>query len=121
NVPGAPYRSGIVLCGSMFGLGVWRHRNFETSHLFLAPRCQHELVPEPVDVTGTGGPGGKHRKPRSVAQAQRALGIDWMGRRELNQAIPPAYTEYIGRRLMESLGPVPKPGTIAKGEPWPRN
>lgn len=57
NVIGAPYNSGIVLCGSMFGLGVWRHRNFETNFGILAPSCEHGKHPFPIDVTGSGGPG----------------------------------------------------------------
>ena len=111
NVIGAPYESGIVLCGSMFGLGVWRHRNFETSFAVLAPSCRHDLVPTPIDVTGTGGPrrissrsdggGGDSRKPKSMDEASRVMGIDWMTRREISQAIPPAYTEWIGHRIME--------------------
>jgi DNA (cytosine-5)-methyltransferase 1 len=104
NVIGAPYASGIVLCGSMFGLGVWRHRNFETSNLLFAPSCRHELVPAPVDVTGTGGPGGRHRKPSNLQHAREVMGIDWMTRRELSQAIPPAYTSWIGTHLMAALG-----------------
>ena len=111
NVIGAPYEQGIVLCGSAFGLGVWRHRNFETSFLMLSPGCRHDLCPKPLDVTGTGGPcerpqhngGGAHRKPRSIGEARAAMGIDWMSRRELSQAIPPAYTEYIGAQLLAVL------------------
>lgn len=101
NVIGAPYHSGIVLCGSMFGLPVWRHRNFETSFPMMAPGCRHDIVTKPIDVTGTGGPGGRHRKPSSIQQAREALGIDWMTRKELSQAVPPAYTEYIARQLLE--------------------
>jgi len=122
NVIGAPYQSGITLCGSMFGLGVWRHRNFETSWLIWQPLCGHDLVPYPIDVTGTGGPcdrldkstGGAHRKPQNIAHAREVMGIDWMTRRDISQAIPPAYTKYIGDKLMEILGgpnppPLPNP------------
>jgi DNA (cytosine-5)-methyltransferase 1 len=106
NVVGAPLVNPITLCGSMFGLGVWRHRIFESTFEIEQPICRHELIPEPLDVTGTGGPcnhrktkgGGLHRKPKSMAQASAAMGIDWMTRRELTQAIPPAYSEYIGRQ-----------------------
>ncbi|MGF2075698.1 hypothetical protein, partial [Enterococcus casseliflavus] len=57
NVRGAPLVNPITLCGSMFGLGVWRHRLFEMSHPpLLVPQCDHASCPEPVDVTGTGGP-----------------------------------------------------------------
>ncbi len=111
NVVGAPYETGIILCGSMFGLGVWRHRHFEASFILLSLACRHDLVPEPIDVTGTGGPcdrlnkstGGAHRKPKNLAHAQEVMGINWMTRKELSQAIPPAYTNFIGKQLMEYI------------------
>jgi DNA (cytosine-5)-methyltransferase 1 len=103
------------LCGSMFGLGVWRHRLFETWPPIESKKCNHKLVPFPIDVTGTGGPskkprtspgGGLSRKPKNIRQASDVMGIDWMTRKELNESIPPAYTEYIGRQLMEYLNKV---------------
>jgi DNA (cytosine-5)-methyltransferase 1 len=109
NVSGADMSNSITLCGSSFGLPVWRHRKFIVSPpLTLVPPCAHHLAPKPIDVTGTGsrrvggredGGGGNSRKPRNLAEARAALGIDWMTRRELSQAIPPAYTEWIGRHL----------------------
>lgn len=113
NVVGSELQTTIRLCGSMFGLGVWRHRDFESSQLIMGkPACQHELVPEPIDVTGTGsrrigerpdGKGGNSRKPRNITEASEAMGIGWMTRKELSEAIPPAYTEWIGSRLMEQI------------------
>lgn len=109
NVVGSDLRNPITLCGSSFGLGVWRHRRFETSFpVVLTPPCSHALVPKPIDVTGTGGPfsgvrkavgGGISRKPRNLAHAREVMGIDWMTRAELSQAIPPAYTEWLGNHL----------------------
>jgi DNA (cytosine-5)-methyltransferase 1 len=113
NVVGAPLRNAVRLCGSSFGLPVWRHRLFEVKPMIgFVPPCAHHLAPEPLDVTGTGsrrledrtdGGGGNSRKPRSLGEARRALGIDWMTRRELAQAIPPAYTEWIGTQLLQQL------------------
>ncbi len=112
NVSGAPLRDWVRLCGSSFGLGVRRHRLFETSWFIMwPPQCQHWLQPEPVDVTGTGGPcdrapggrGGIHRKPRNLAHAREVMGIDWMTRPELGEAIPPQYTEHVGRQLLAVL------------------
>lgn len=109
NVQGAPLRNWVRLCGSSFGLGVRRHRLFETSWCIMwPPQCMHWLQPEPIDVTGTGGPaarppgqrGGIHRKPRNLAHAREVMGIDWMSRPELGEAVPPPYTEYIGAWLM---------------------
>ena len=111
NVVGAPLVNATRLCGSSFGLGVRRHRLFETDPVLIgAPQCAHHLQPEPVDVTGTGGPaavkpGGRviHRKPRNLAHAREVMGIDWMTRPELSEAVPPAYTEWVGRQLMAHL------------------
>jgi DNA (cytosine-5)-methyltransferase 1 len=114
NVEGARYamRNPVRLCGSSFSLGVRRHRLFETSWpIGFAPLCAHYLQPEPIDVTGTGGPatrerggnGGIHRKPRNLAHAREVMGIDWMNRRELSEAIPPAYTEWIGAQLIAHI------------------
>lgn len=111
NVPGAPLRSPVMLCGSSFGLGVRRHRMFESNVLLLVPECAHHLQPFPLTVTG-GGPytkGGnlfgwqpeRRRKPRTIAEARAAMGIDYMTRAELNEAIPPAYTEHLGRQLAD--------------------
>ena len=113
NVPAAPLRSPVVLCGSSFGLRVRRHRAFEASFGIMAPPCSHATQPEIVTVTG-GGPspasfhrpagGGPDRKPKNVADAADAMGIDWpMTRAELNEAIPPAYTEHIGAYLLRAL------------------
>ncbi len=69
-----------------------------------------ELDPRPLDVTGSGGPsdkprvgGGIHRKPKNIADASDAMGIDWMSRKDLSQAIPPAYSKYIGEQLRKVL------------------
>ena len=114
NVVGAPLIPDrtVQLCGSSFGLGVRRHRLFETNPpILMRPPCSHGMQPAPVDVTGTGGPtskvrsggGGMHRKPTSLAHAREVMGIDWMTRRELSQAIPPAYTEWIGRQMLDHM------------------
>jgi DNA (cytosine-5)-methyltransferase 1 len=116
NVAGAraDMRDPITLCGSSFGLGVRRHRLFEC-HGFevgLVPPCNHGEQPEPVDVTGTGssrigartdGAGGNSRKPRNLAHAREVMGIDYMTRQELSEAIPPAYTEFIGAQLIDHV------------------
>ena len=101
NVEGArPHlRSPSLLCGSMFGLDVRRHRLFETSFAVAAPPCNHAAQQgsypqatnrmnrrKTVEV-------GVYRIPISVQRA--AMGIDWMSLTELSQAIPPAYAEFL--------------------------
>ena len=109
NVPGAPMRADLKLCGCMFNLTrLKRQRWFETSwNLFtLLPPCHHDE--HPISVTGHGIPSGnfymdKLRYPEYIVLAKKAMGIDWMSRDELSQAIPPAYTEFIGSFLMREL------------------
>jgi len=109
NVIGAPYRSGIVLCGSMFGLAVRRHRNFESSDAMLAPQCEHRRQGPVLGVYGDGG-GGKSTRPSGGGgtKAHRhefaaLMGMPWATPREIVQAIPPAYTEWIGQRLLDAI------------------
>ena len=105
NVPGAPLAPGsLMLCGSMFGLKLRRHRLFECSRLMLPPRdCDHS-----TPVVGVyGHPGGSSKRDGrsfgSTADWREAMGIDWMTTKEMAESIPPAYTEWIGTRLMEII------------------
>lgn len=115
NVPGAAMRNPLTLCGSEFGLTttteahgrVWlrRHRLFE-SNVFLmgAGGCNcHGKATVPVYGGGAGG-SRVGISGLGVAKASReVMGIDWMTRDELDQAIPPAYTEHVGRQLVAAL------------------
>jgi DNA (cytosine-5)-methyltransferase 1 len=110
NVMGAPLSGfSAVMCGSMFGMKVRRHRLFETSFLMLSPPCNHAAQPVVLSVTGTGY-GGKHKghngtKPSGVVEAREVMGVDWpMTIAELSNAIPPAYTFFVGKQLMNVLG-----------------
>lgn len=108
NVVGAPLFSPLILCGTQFGLKVFRHRLFETS--FPVPALPHAPHTERigrngfVSVVGHGSSGaGTPKDHRTLAAWQTAMQIDWMTRQEMTQAVPPAYTEYIGRYLREYL------------------
>ena len=96
----------VMLCGSMFGLGVWRHRYFELwpARMILTPVCNH--TERPVLITGTTRRAARNggRFEYSAQQCRDASGLDWMTRKEMDEAIPPAYTEFIGSLLMEKLG-----------------
>jgi hypothetical protein len=94
NVPGAPMRADFMLCGSQFALPLRRHRLFETEpQLFtLMPPCDHS---RPVL-------GSPHGHPHFAGEADlwaEAMDIDWMRADDLAQAIPPAYTEFIGSEI----------------------
>ena len=108
NVPGAPLINPVILCGSMFGLGVWRHRLFESNFWMLRPRCNHPAVPKPLAVYGDHpqSPGDKTmrvNRARTLAEGQNAMAIDWMDWRCLTQAIPPAFSEFIGRAALQFI------------------
>lgn len=101
NVPGAPLRPTLMLCGSMFGLAVRRHRFFETSFAITRPppACKHEGLAIPV--YGRSTPKWYFERVGRIDETtrQRAMGINWMGVRELSQAIPPVYSKFIAEQL----------------------
>ena len=102
NVTGAPLRTSIMLCGSMFGLNLFRHRNFESNFYLWQPEhptwCKERVTMRrggtvPTLAGRAGGKGG------STQTWREASGIPWAATaRELAQSIPPSYSEYIGRQ-----------------------
>lgn len=104
NVPGAPMRADVVLCGTMFGLKVRRHRLFETNWEIRStpPPCDHSYQVFSVFGHGAGNnKWGKRPDAGTAAEWREAMGIDWMPRDVLSQAIPPAYTEWLGHQLAQ--------------------
>jgi len=113
NVDGAPLNNAVVLCGTMFPkLRVLRHRLFEANFEIVPP--SHKKHPKVhtfdrrkshygktdewkdfVQVTGGGN--------CTLAAARDAMGIDWMTKNEINESIPPAYTEFIGHELLRYM------------------
>ena len=105
NTMDAPLIKPVVLCGSMFGLKTYRHRLFESNiNLTVPAHPKHvakntKMGRKPVDgefIQVVGHFSG-------VPFAQKAMGIDWLGQKELAQAIPPAYTEYLGVQILNAL------------------
>ena len=131
NVEGAPLGASgflIMLCGTMFGLGtpsgsaeLRRHRLFETSFSIpLRPACQHgsgvisvhgdhprdrrrKVITVVEHTPQTNVVRNRDRATYSVQEALAAMGIDWMTMKGLSQAIPPAYSEFIGRQIIDQL------------------
>lgn len=113
NVVGSPLENSFMLCGSMFGLKTYRHRQFESNIFMLQPLHEPHRDKTPpagngispkgfISICGTGGVKGMKAK-EILDYWSMAMGIDWMNRAELAQAIPPAYTEYIGLQLLDKI------------------
>jgi len=95
NVMGAHLEAGY-LCGMMFGLGFYNHRAFETTFPWFQPgHPKHSIVFQRGKLFGANG--GRRRIVSEL------FGIDWMTRNERSNALPPAYTEYIGQYLMKAI------------------
>lgn len=114
NVQGSDLRRDLTLCGEMFGLGVLRHRYFEIEgftatapthkpHRGRVRGWRHGTYFDGPYVAVYGDGGGKG----SVEEWQDAMGIDWTSdRKSIAEAIPPAYTTWIGDQLIAHLGEV---------------
>lgn len=126
NVVGAPLIDPVMLCGTMFGLGtscgaeLRRHRLFESNIVLYTPsKCKHsgrrtigvyghgqcfEDKRRTISVTSSTPQQNVVRnlirKTYPVTEARRAMGIDWMVQADLSQAIPPAYTLFLGKQLL---------------------
>ena len=106
NVVGAPLENPIMICGLALGLKVKRHRLFESNLLLFSMPCPSHNQDYYV-IFGHECANRRHgetagRKNR-ISVGRAAMGVDWMARGELSEAIPPAYSEFIGRQIMESL------------------
>jgi DNA (cytosine-5)-methyltransferase 1 len=130
NVPGAPLRNPVVLCGTMFNLEtkhgsqLRRHRLFETNwEVGEIPLCNHnkysaigvygggqnpsrKKIPATVGVYGNSGGSSKRDGVQmfGIQDRRDAMGIQWMTGKELSQAIPPAYTKFLAERWLQSIG-----------------
>jgi DNA (cytosine-5)-methyltransferase 1 len=110
NVPGAALLNSVQLCGSFFGLTAYRHRLFESNIGLWSTPCLHSGVG--VAVYGkpdgrrlfTRADGSELRAWKSLEEGKEALGIDWCPSwHGIREAIPPAYTQFIGEQLLEHL------------------
>jgi DNA (cytosine-5)-methyltransferase 1 len=104
NVPRSPLRNPVMLCGAMFGLKSYRHRLFESNvalstpphpkHIAITSRAGHWRPGTQVSVAGNCAP---------IAMAREALGIPWMKRDGLRNAIPPVFAEFLARQIKATL------------------
>jgi len=118
NVPPAGRIMGdaVLVCGRAMGLpGIKRHRLFASNQPLMSPGCGCGVGQAPWGIYGDHGDGGRAwvrpgggtgrgRKAHDTAHAQALLGINWMTRwADLADAIPPAFTEYLGGQLIDTL------------------
>ncbi len=107
NVMGAHLPAGW-LCGTMFGLRFYRHRVFETNWFWMQPgHPRHQFTVRNGRMMGARARdvvfGNDGHGSKGVAAVREAMQIDWMTQSELSQAIPPAYSEFLGKRLIREL------------------
>lgn len=115
NVPGAPLQNAVMLCGEYFGLRVYRHRLFESSVVLLVPpherhrggsiKADDILAPNRrgrsrINPANPGGMRCLVGHFGDVEDARAAIGMPWASQRGISQAIPPAYTEFLGAQLL---------------------
>lgn len=109
NVPYTPMPANLVLCGESFGLEVIRHRWFLTEPFIMGPQCIHERGGTTTGRyvafrhSGSVPPGRTIPPRRQEREFREAMGTTWMPLSKSRQAIPPAYTEFIGRQLLALL------------------
>jgi DNA (cytosine-5)-methyltransferase 1 len=111
NVAGAvsELRNPIQLCGRSLGIGIHRHRLFETNFPVMAAPCTGGR--DPFGVYGkldgrrlwTRSDGSELRAAKTLEEAQEAMGMDWSDWDGLREAIPPVMTEHIGGYLLTHL------------------
>lgn len=100
----------VHVCGQALGLGVRRHRLFESNLFLFGTGCYHPRPPigvygdhpDPTTYARTDGT-SRGIRARSLEEGQQAMGIDWMDWEDLTEAIPPAYTQFIGEQILDQL------------------
>ena len=112
NVVGAPLLNPVTVCGLALGLKVKRHRLFESNVFLLTPPCpshdQDYYVIFGREVRnrvrmGADPKGTRSGRRNNIKVGHQAMGIDWMNRAELSEAVPPAYAELLCRQVISTL------------------
>lgn len=104
-------REPIMLCGSMLGLPIWRHRYFEIGNVpglfFLLPPCDHSFRPILISGRGSRKINGVRQSCTPPAVKREAIGTPWMTREEMSECIPPAYSRFLAERILDALNHQP--------------
>lgn len=105
NVMGSPLIDPVMLCGSAFNLKVRRHRIFESNIKLIGSKCDHKLQGRPIGIYGSLRdeiPGGG-KTATSIEEAREAMEMPWAIWTELVEAIPPAFTKYLGDQVRHAV------------------
>jgi DNA (cytosine-5)-methyltransferase 1 len=114
NVEGAPIptqstllgQHGAMLCGTSFGMRIFRHRLFEASFPISGLPCSHtRLAMNPHNQAGRDLMYDEFGRSDPEVIWRREMGVEWMGRYDAREAIPPAFTEFLGRQLLDHIDP----------------
>jgi DNA (cytosine-5)-methyltransferase 1 len=103
NVPGAPLQHPVAVCGDSLRLGVRRHRLFESNLSLVGTPCWHDGQTAPVPVYGSYGQRAGQDATSDADTGRAAMGIEWLPWPALTQAIPPAFTFWLGAQLLARL------------------
>ncbi len=113
NVVGAPLplgptldgRYGVMLCGTEFGMRVYRHRIFESNYpLHGNGGCSHtRLAMNPHNQAARDLMYEEFGRQDPEKIWRREMGVEWMGKYEARESVPPAFTEHIGHQLIQQL------------------
>jgi DNA (cytosine-5)-methyltransferase 1 len=104
NVVGAPMEDAVTVCGTGLGLRVYRHRLFESNLPLVGTPCDHrQPAMNPHNQAGRDSMYAEFGRCDPEPRWRQEMGVGWMSRYEAREAIPPAYTEFIGRQVMAQI------------------
>jgi DNA (cytosine-5)-methyltransferase 1 len=104
HVVGAPLIEPVTLCGTGLGLRIYRHRLFESNTPLVGTTCDHTVpAMNPHNQAGRDAMYAEFGRRDPEPRWRHEMGVSWMSRYEAREAIPPAYTEYLGRQIAAHL------------------
>jgi DNA (cytosine-5)-methyltransferase 1 len=104
NVIGAPLIDPVMICGTGLGMRIYRHRLFESNLPLVGTGCDHTVAAmNPHNQAGRDAMYAEFGRRDPEPRWREEMGVPWMKRYEAREAIPPAYTEHIGRQIMAQL------------------
>lgn len=104
NVEGAPMPTAVKICGTGLGLRIYRHRLFESNLTLIGTGCEHDRpAMNPHEQAGRDLIYAEYGFGDPEPIWRREMGVKWMNRYEAREAIPPAYTHFVGAQIAAQL------------------